>query len=41
MAMYEEMRAEMEANEWSCMVVIDANSGDYEAADEGITRYFG
>ena len=37
MAMYEEMRAEMEANEWGRMVVIDVNSGDYEVADDDLT----
>ena len=37
MAMYEEMRAEMEANEWGRIVVIDVNSGDYEVADDDLT----
>ena len=37
MAMYEEMRAEMEASEWGRMVVIDVNSGDYEVADDDLT----
>ena len=37
MAMYEDMRAEMEANEWGRMVVIDVNSGDYEVADDDLT----
>ena len=37
MAMYEEMRTEMEANEWGRMVVIDVNSGDYEVADDDLT----
>ena len=37
MSMYEEMRAEMEANEWGRMVVIDVNSGDYEVADDDLT----
>ena len=37
MAMYEKMRAEMEANEWGRMVVIDVNSGDYEVADDDLT----
>ena len=36
-AMYEKMRAEMEANEWGRMVVIDVNSGDYEVADDDLT----
>ncbi len=35
--MYEQMRAEMEANEWGRMVVIDVNSGDYEVADDDLT----
>jgi hypothetical protein len=37
MAMYENMRAEMEANEWGRMVVIDVNSGDYEVADDDLS----
>ena len=37
MAMYEEIHAEMEANEWGRMVVIDVNSGDYEVADDDLT----
>lgn len=36
-AMYEEMRAEMEANHWGKMVVIDVNTGDYEIADDDLT----
>ena len=36
-AMYEKMRAEMEASEWGRMVVIDVNSGDYEVADDDLT----
>lgn len=32
MAMYENMRAEMEATQWGRMVVIDVNTGDYEVA---------
>ena len=36
-AMYEKIRAEMEANEWGRMVVIDVNSGDYEVADDDLT----
>ena len=35
--MYEEMRADMEKNEWGRMVVIDVNSGDYEVADDDLT----
>ena len=34
---YESMRADMEANEWGRMVVIDVNSGDYEVADDDLT----
>ncbi len=37
MAMYEEMRAEMEATQWGRMVVIDVNTGDYEVADDDLT----
>ena len=37
MAMYENMRAEMEANEWGRMVVFNANSGDFEVADDDLT----
>lgn len=36
-AMYEKMRAEMEANHWGKMVVIDVNTGDYEIADDDLT----
>lgn len=36
-AMYEKMRAEMEANHWGKMVVIDVNTGDYEIADDDTT----
>ena len=36
-AMYEDIRAEMEAGEWGRMVVIDVNSGDYEVADDDLT----
>ena len=36
-AMYEEMRADMEANHWGCMVVIDVNTGEYEVADDDLT----
>ncbi len=36
-AMYEQMRAEMEATQWGRMVVIDVNSGDYEIADDDLT----
>ncbi len=35
--MYEKMRAEMEANHWGKMVVIDVNTGDYEIADDDTT----
>ena len=35
--MYEKMRAEMEANHWGKMVVIDVNTGDYEIADDDLT----
>ena len=37
MSIYEEIRAEMEANEWGRVVVIDVNSGDYEVADDDLT----
>ncbi len=36
-AMYEQMRAEMEATQWGRVVVIDVNSGDYEIADDDLT----
>ena len=36
-AMYEKIRAEMEANHWGKMVVIDVNTGDYEIADDDLT----
>ena len=36
-AMYAKMRAEMEANHWGKMVVIDVNTGDYEIASDDIT----
>ena len=36
-AMYEEMRADMEANHWGRMVVIDVNTGEYEVADDDLT----
>ncbi len=36
-AMYQEMRAELEVNQWGRMVVIDVNSGDYEVADDDLT----
>ena len=36
-AMYEKMRAEMEANHWGKMVVIDVNTGDYEVAADDLT----
>ena len=39
-SMYDAMRAEMEANEWGRMVVIDVNSGDYEVADDDATALF-
>ena len=35
--LYAEIRADMEANEWGRMVVIDVNSGDYEVADDDLT----
>lgn len=37
MAMYEDMRVEMEATQWGRMVVIDVNTGDYEVADDDLT----
>ena len=36
-AMYEELRADMEANHWGRMVVIDVNTGEYEVADDDLT----
>ena len=36
-AMYEKIRAEMEANHRGKMVVIDVNTGDYEIADDDLT----
>ena len=36
-AMYEKIRAEMEANHWGKMVVIDVNTGDREIADDDLT----
>lgn len=36
-AMYKKMRAEMEANHWGKMVVIDVNTGDYEVAVDDLT----
>ena len=39
-AMYDEMREEMEANQWGRMVVIDVLSGDYEIADDDATALF-
>ena len=39
-AMYDEMREDMEANQWGRMVVIDVLSGDYEIADDDATALF-
>lgn len=36
-AMYEKIRAEMEARHWGKMVVIDVHSGDYEVDDDDMT----
>ena len=36
-AMYEKIRADMEANHWGKMVVIDVNTGDYEVANDDLT----
>ena len=36
-AMYEELRADMEANHWGRMVVIDVNTGEYEVGDDDLT----
>ena len=33
-AMYEELCADMEANHWGRMVVIDVNTGEYEVDDD-------
>ena len=36
-AMYEELCADMEANHWGRMVVIDVNTGEYEVDDDDLT----
>ena len=38
---YESMRADMEANEWGRMVVIDVNTGDYEVGDDDANALLG
>lgn len=38
---YESIRADMEANEWGRMVVIDVNTGDYEVADDDVNALLG
>ena len=36
-AMCEELCADMEANHWGRMVVIDVNTGEYEVDDDDLT----